>query len=40
MKRPYRTGVPGRCKRDKGTWENPPVNVDAKSAELEAGYGG
>ena len=28
----------GRCKRDKGAWENPPVNVDAKWAELEAGY--
>lgn len=27
-----------RCKRDKGAWENPPVNVDAKWAELEAGY--
>ncbi|TXF95927.1 RtcB family protein, partial [Lactobacillus delbrueckii subsp. bulgaricus] len=26
------------CKRDKGAWENPPVNVDAKWAELEAGY--
>lgn len=28
----------GRCKRDKGAWEKPPVNVDAKWAELEAGY--
>lgn len=28
----------GSCKRDKGAWENPPVNVDAKWAELEAGY--
>lgn len=39
MKQPCRTDVlPGRCKRDKGAWENPPVNVDAKWAELEAGY--
>lgn len=43
LRQAIETAVPhghttGRCKRDKGAWENPPVNVDAKWAELEAGY--
>ncbi|HGF1785097.1 TPA: RNA-splicing ligase RtcB [Escherichia coli] len=43
LRQAIETAVPhgrttGRCKRDKGVWENPPVNVDAKWAELEAGY--
>lgn len=43
LRQAIETAVPhgrttGRCKRDKGAWENPPFNVDAKWAELEAGY--
>ncbi len=43
LRQAIETAVPhgrttGRCKRDKGAWENPPVNVDAKWAGLEAGY--
>ena len=43
LRQAIETAVPhgrttGRCKRDKGAWENPPVNVDAKWTELEVGY--
>lgn len=43
LRQAIETAVPhgrsnNRSRRDKGAWEHPPVNVDAKWAELEAGY--